>query len=106
VLLPRPGHRPDHLAVWLHNIRHLITADAAESPCPYVTEASDWPVRVDSRKPLDALQAQGVLPAMGAQPLGPSWPGNLRSFATIHEQCQHAIAPNTLPTDGAARAAG
>jgi glyoxylase-like metal-dependent hydrolase (beta-lactamase superfamily II) len=103
VLLPTPGHRPDHIAVWLPSIGHLITGDAAESPFPYVTEASDLPLLVDSLKQLDALQAQVVLPCHGSTTDGALMARNLRYFATVHERCQHAIETNTLPADWADR---
>jgi glyoxylase-like metal-dependent hydrolase (beta-lactamase superfamily II) len=37
-LLPTPGHTPDHLAVWIPEIRLLLAGDAAEWPFP---EAGD-----------------------------------------------------------------
>jgi glyoxylase-like metal-dependent hydrolase (beta-lactamase superfamily II) len=103
VLLPTPGHRPDHLAVWLPDIRHLIAGDAAGSPFPYVPEASDLPLLVDSLRQLDALQAQVVLPCHGSTTDGDLIGRNLRYFSTIQERCQHAIETNTLPADWAER---
>jgi glyoxylase-like metal-dependent hydrolase (beta-lactamase superfamily II) len=35
-LLPTPGHRPDHLAVWIPEIRLLFAGDAAEWPFPRI----------------------------------------------------------------------
>jgi glyoxylase-like metal-dependent hydrolase (beta-lactamase superfamily II) len=35
-LLPTPGHKPDHLAVWIPQIRLLFAGDGAEWPFPRV----------------------------------------------------------------------
>lgn len=35
-LLPAPGHTSDQLVVWIPEIRHLLAADAAEHPMPFV----------------------------------------------------------------------
>ncbi len=35
-LIPAPGHTPDQLVVWIPEIRHLLAADAAEHPMPFV----------------------------------------------------------------------
>ncbi len=39
-LLPAPGHTPDHLAIWIPQVRLLLAGDAAEWPFP---EAGDDP---------------------------------------------------------------
>ncbi len=35
-LLPAPGHSGDQLVVWIPELRHLLAADAAEHPMPFV----------------------------------------------------------------------
>ncbi len=35
-LLPAPGHTSDQLVVWIPEVRHLLAADAAEHPMPFV----------------------------------------------------------------------
>jgi glyoxylase-like metal-dependent hydrolase (beta-lactamase superfamily II) len=37
-LLPTPGHTPDHLSVWIPQLRLLLAGDAAEWPFPEVGE--------------------------------------------------------------------
>lgn len=37
-LLPTPGHKPDHLAIWVPQMRLLFAGDAAEWPFPGVCE--------------------------------------------------------------------
>ena len=37
VLLPTPGHEPDHLAVFIPELRTLFTGDKAEWPLPFVS---------------------------------------------------------------------
>ena len=38
-LLPTPGHRPDHLAVWIPEIRTLFPGDAVEDPFPLLDDS-------------------------------------------------------------------
>lgn len=40
-LIPTPGHTPDHVCVWIPEIRVLIAGDAAELPVPYIGPGSD-----------------------------------------------------------------
>lgn len=41
VLVPTPGHTPDHISVWIPEVSLLIAGDAAEMPIPFVDERSD-----------------------------------------------------------------
>jgi glyoxylase-like metal-dependent hydrolase (beta-lactamase superfamily II) len=41
VLLPTPGHRPDHLAVWVPEIRTLFAGDAVEDPFPLLDDSEE-----------------------------------------------------------------
>jgi len=43
VLLPTPGHEPDHLAVFIPELRTLFTGDAAEWPLPFVSSPAALP---------------------------------------------------------------
>jgi glyoxylase-like metal-dependent hydrolase (beta-lactamase superfamily II) len=65
VLVHAPGHTPDHLAVWIPELRLLLPGDAAEHPFPYA-EAPAGPadLAVTLRR-LAALDPETVLPCHG-----------------------------------------
>jgi glyoxylase-like metal-dependent hydrolase (beta-lactamase superfamily II) len=40
-LLPTPGHRPDHLAVWVPELMTLFAGDAVEDPFPLLDDSEE-----------------------------------------------------------------
>lgn len=60
-LIPTPGHTPDHIAVWVPEIRLLIAGDAAELPFPYTGRESDLSRLRRSLLDLERLGARWVL---------------------------------------------
>lgn len=65
-LLPTVGHRPDHLALWIPEIRTLFPGDCVEDPVPLVDEDSTPDQRtvselIESLERLKALEPDWVL---------------------------------------------
>jgi glyoxylase-like metal-dependent hydrolase (beta-lactamase superfamily II) len=61
VLLPTPGHEPDHLAVFIPELRTLFAGDAAEWPLPFVSNPADLPSLRSSLRRMLALDPALVL---------------------------------------------
>lgn len=60
-LFPTPGHQPDHISVFVPQIRTLFAGDAAEVPLPYVAHADTLPELRASLATLAAYDADIVL---------------------------------------------
>ncbi|HZU14881.1 MAG TPA: MBL fold metallo-hydrolase [Chloroflexota bacterium] len=60
-LIPTPGHTPDHLAVWIPQLRLLLAGDAAELPFPVVSDDGSLPELRASLRRMLALQPENVL---------------------------------------------
>ncbi|HEX6290830.1 MAG TPA: MBL fold metallo-hydrolase [Herpetosiphonaceae bacterium] len=60
-LLPTPGHTPDHVSIWIPEIRTVFAGDAAEMPFPFVGSPADLPYLRASLKQLQALEPVTVL---------------------------------------------
>ena len=60
-LVPTPGHAPDHIAVWVPEIRLLIAGDAAELPMPFVGDDSSIPELRSSLKAMLGLRPETAL---------------------------------------------
>lgn len=98
-LLHTPGHTPDHICVWVSELRLLLAGDAAEHPFPAVGGAEDVPLL---RASLLRLAAQGptmVFPCHG----GTTDPGllarNTAYFDALERHARLAIAAGRLPDD-------
>jgi glyoxylase-like metal-dependent hydrolase (beta-lactamase superfamily II) len=98
-LVPTPGHTPDHVSVWIPEIRLLLAGDAAEHPFPYVHAAAELPALLDSLRRLEALGADVTLPCHG----GTSDPGlparNLAYFAAVKQHARAVLNGSGLPED-------
>lgn len=60
-LIPTEGHTPDHLSVWIPEIRVLIAGDAAELPMPFVDNPAGLPQLRSSLKRMFDLRPATVL---------------------------------------------
>jgi glyoxylase-like metal-dependent hydrolase (beta-lactamase superfamily II) len=98
-LVPTPGHTPDHVSVWIPEIRLLLAGDAAEHPFPYVHAAADLPALLDSLQRLEALGANVTLPCHGGTS-DPGLPGrNLAYFTAVERHARAALGGDGLPED-------
>jgi glyoxylase-like metal-dependent hydrolase (beta-lactamase superfamily II) len=102
-LLPTPGHTPDHLAVWVPELRLLLAGDAAEHPFPCVYDAVTLPALLASLHSLAALNAVTLIPCHGGT-TDPGLPArNLAYFAAIERHARAAQAAGALPSNWAER---
>ena len=97
-LLPTPGHQPDHVAVWLPELRLLLPGDAAEDPFPSVADAAGLPALRASLARLAALEPATVLACHAP---GRTDPGllaaNIAYFDALEAHCRAALARGLAP---------
>lgn len=95
-LFPAPGHTPDHIAAWLPELRVLLAFDAAEWPCPWLSEPETIPTMRATLKRMEALHPQYVLCSHG-QTTSPDILGeNLHYLDEIEWRCRDILAQRTL----------
>jgi glyoxylase-like metal-dependent hydrolase (beta-lactamase superfamily II) len=92
-LFATPGHRPDHIAVFIPEIRTLLPGDAAELPFPFVDSAATLPEMRASLARMAALNAQTALYCHAPVTIGPALlRQNMAYFDTIEQRCRAALA--------------
>jgi glyoxylase-like metal-dependent hydrolase (beta-lactamase superfamily II) len=64
-LFPTPGHRADHVSVWIPEVRTLLAGDAAEYPWPCIGTYSDLDAMRASLERMIELDPAFVLPCHG-----------------------------------------
>ena len=66
-LIHTPGHTPDHIAVWIPEVRVCLAVDAVEYPIPEVWSRNSDDLRMlhSSLKRIHDLNAEFVIPAHG-----------------------------------------
>ena len=93
VLLPTPGHQPDHLAVWLPEIRLLIAADSAEAPFPSIGGPEGVAPLRDSLARLRRLDPALVLACHAQGSTAPALlEDNLSYLDELERRCRVALA--------------
>ncbi len=100
-LIPTPGHTPDHVAVWIPQIRLLLAGDAAEHPFPHVDSPHDLPILRQSLHAMIALQPLSVMPCHGGTQDAELPARNLAYFDEVARHCRAALDAHTLPPDWA-----
>ncbi len=103
-LLPTPGHTPDHVSVWIPELRLLLAGDAAEHPFPYVSSVADVPVLLESLRRLEALGAEVVMPCHGGTTDAGLPARNLAYFAAVERHARAAVEASALPESWRLRA--
>lgn len=95
-LIPTPGHTPDHVAVWLPELRLLLAGDAAEHPFPHIANAADLPILRASLQKLAALDPALVIPCHGGTTAPDLIARNLAYFDEVERRCQTALTANAI----------
>jgi len=102
-LFATPGHKPDHIAIFIPEIRTLLPGDAAELPFPFVESAATLPAMRDSLGRMAALNAETALYCHAPVTIGPALlQQNMAYFDTIEQRCRDALArgiPGTPAAD-------
>jgi glyoxylase-like metal-dependent hydrolase (beta-lactamase superfamily II) len=92
-LFATPGHQPDHISVYIPEIRTLLPGDAAELPFPFVESAATMPALRDSLAHMAALNAETALYCHAPVDSGPGLVRqNMDYFDTIEQRCRAALA--------------
>src|SRR5262249_10360756 len=103
-LLPTPGHTPDHVAVWVPELRLLLAGVAAEHPFPAVYSAKALPVLRGSLERLRALDPARVFPCHGGTTDAGLLTRNLAYFDSLEQAARATILAGRLPGDWETRA--
>jgi len=102
-LFATPGHKPDHIAIFIPEIRTLLPGDAAELPFPFVESAATLPAMRDSLGRMAALNAETALYCHAPVTIGPALlQQNMAYFDTVVQGCRDALArgiPGTPAAD-------
>ena len=105
-LLPAPGHKPDQVVVWIPEIGHLLAADAAEHPMPFVEGPGHLARLVATLEALRDLHPRKVLACHAPLDGDPALlDRNLAYFARVRAAAA-AATPGTLPPEDLEEALG
>ncbi|MEZ2127705.1 MULTISPECIES: MBL fold metallo-hydrolase [unclassified Sinorhizobium] len=87
-LIHTPGHTPDHVAVWIPEIRVCLAVDAVEYPIPEVWSTSPNDLRAlrSSLKRIRDLDAKFVIPAHGRTSSPSTVVKNLAYFEDVQDR--------------------
>lgn len=96
-LIPTPGHTPDHVAIWIPELRLVLAGDAAEHPFPCAQDAAGLQPLRASLERLAQLDPDLVLPCHGGTTDAGLLGRNLTYFSTLECHVQHAWAAGQLP---------
>lgn len=99
-LIHTPGHKPDHLSVFIPEIRTLFPTDAAEDPLPFVQNADTLQDMRASFERMLALEPETVL---YCHALGSRSPDvihqNIAYFDDIERRAAAALASGRVPAE-------
>lgn len=92
-LFPTPGHRPDHIAVFIPEIGTLLAGDAAEIPFPMLQSSGDLPTVRASLARMAALNAPSVFYCHAHPSVGPMLlHDNIAYYDALEASCRAALA--------------
>jgi glyoxylase-like metal-dependent hydrolase (beta-lactamase superfamily II) len=98
-LLATPGHTPDHVSVWIPELRLVLAGDAAEFPVPYIDQPANVPILRESLRRLVALEPFMVLPCHGETSTPDLLTKNLAYFDELERRIVEAPELPDLPGD-------
>jgi len=98
-LLATPGHTPDHVSIWIPELRLVLAGDAAEFPFPWIDTPADMPLLRDSLRRLVALEPFMVLPCHGETTAPDLLTNNLAYFDELERRIVEAPELPDLPDD-------
>jgi glyoxylase-like metal-dependent hydrolase (beta-lactamase superfamily II) len=100
-LFATPGHKSDHISVFIPEISTLLAGDAAELPFPFVESAETIPQIRRSLATMAALEPQTALYCHAPVSSGPALlRENIAYFDKIEARCREAVANGlSLPID-------
>jgi glyoxylase-like metal-dependent hydrolase (beta-lactamase superfamily II) len=102
-LFATPGHRADHISIFIPEIRALLAGDAAELPFPFVESAATLPELRASLARMAALEPQTALYCHAPVGAGPDLlRQNSAYFDQVEGRCRKAVArgvPARPPAD-------
>jgi glyoxylase-like metal-dependent hydrolase (beta-lactamase superfamily II) len=99
-LFATPGHQPDHVSVWIPELRTLLAGDAAESPFPFATSAEALPILRRSLGRMRDLAPAQALYCHAPETIGPALlDHNVAYFDGLEACCATALARGVTPAD-------
>lgn len=103
-LFATPGHKSDHIAVYIPEICTLLAGDAAEMPFPFVESADTVPLMRKSLAAMAALEPQMAFYCHAPVNSGPALlQENIAYFDKVEAHCREALANGVkLPIDDSA----
>jgi len=94
-LIETPGHSPDHIAIWVPELRLLLAGDAAEMPIPLVPDAESLPDLRTSLEKMAELDPQHVLYCHARGVTSPEIiRHNISYFNELEERCIDLLEMN------------
>jgi glyoxylase-like metal-dependent hydrolase (beta-lactamase superfamily II) len=92
-LFPTPGHTPDHIAIYIPEIKLLLAADGAEVPFPFARTVEGLPLMRQSLARMAALDPAAALYCHAPVTIGPQLLyDNIAYFNRVEEHCRAALA--------------
>lgn len=92
-LFATPGHTPDHLSIYIPDLRLLLAGDAAEEPFPFASTAATLPDLRASLHAMATLQPAWALYSHAPVTAGPALlERNIAYFDRLEAACRAALA--------------
>ncbi|MDR9760023.1 MBL fold metallo-hydrolase [Rhizobium redzepovicii] len=106
-LIHTPGHTPDHIAVWIPELRICLAVDAVEYPIPEVWSKSAEDLRLirSSLERIRDLEPRLVIPAHGQTSSPSTVKANLAYFEALAERVD-GLSENQLADVQLSRSSG
>ena len=91
-IIATPGHKPDHVAIWIPEIRLVWAADAAEHPWPFANDPAELPDLRASLARMLALDPQWALYCHAPGMTSPQIIANNHAyFDALEARCRGAL---------------